>query len=253
VIPLLSEMKVWCIASMLSFQATLTLADEPEGDEVCALQVAQLAQRGRLIHAPPCSAGDHVKCPGSGNMCAGNQCCPGTSQTNNQAFSCPSADSDFTGCPAPKVEDSLCACVGQSCQNNGDCCLGDCQNVLGGNGKMCAPPPQYCSQEGQDCQNNADCCDGNCQIMLGGSPSCAPPPSCVQAGQSCENNGDCCDNDECKNVYGGSGKLCFPPSTSNCVAPGANCTGCVGCQNLQCCGGNTCHKLYHGDGYVCGT
>merc|ERR1712194_447247 len=106
----------------------------------------------------------------------------------------------------------------QTCQNNGDCCDNDeCQILLGGNGKVCGPPPHFCSQGGQPCQNN----------------------------------GDCCDNDECRNLYGGSGKICAPPSTSNCVAAGAFCSPtCPGCQIQQCCGGGTCHKL-HGDGYAC--
>merc|ERR1712086_219362 len=136
----------------------------------------------------PCSAGATVKCPGSGGMCAGNQCCPGTSQSNNQPFACPSAASDFTGCPAPKVDNCL-------------------------------------------------------------------DPACAASGQSCQNNGDCCDNDECHNLYGGNGKICVSPSTSNCVVAGAHCSPtCTGCPLQQCCGGSTCKALGNANGlprYAC--
>merc|ERR1712194_433424 len=128
--------------------------------------------------------------------------------------------------------------------------------LLGGNGKVCGPPPHFCSQGGQPCQNNGDCCDGNCKNKLGGyGKMCAPRPTCAQAGQSCQNNGDCCDNDECHNLYGGNGKICVSPSTSNCVVAGALCSPtCTGCPLQQCCGGSTCKALGNANGlprYAC--
>jgi len=39
-----------------------------------------------------CRVGDHVPCPGSGNMCAGNQCCPRSAVSGDKTFPCPSAD-----------------------------------------------------------------------------------------------------------------------------------------------------------------
>merc|ERR1712194_33599 len=36
-------------------------------------------------------------------------------------------------------------------------------------------------------------------------------PSCKPQGQSCENIGDCCGNNVCKNLMGGTGKVCGPP------------------------------------------
>lgn len=45
-----------------------------------------------------CKVGDAVQCPGSTNMCGGNQCCPDQS-------TCPSAENTFTGCQLPKKED----------------------------------------------------------------------------------------------------------------------------------------------------
>lgn len=46
-----------------------------------------------------CKVGDTVLCPGGGAaQCAGDQCCPG-------GITCPSADTSFTGCSAPKTVD----------------------------------------------------------------------------------------------------------------------------------------------------
>merc|ERR1712061_815825 len=42
-----------------------------------------------------CNPGDHVKCPGSGRMCAGNQCCP-RSYPGGLTFPCPSAENTWT-------------------------------------------------------------------------------------------------------------------------------------------------------------
>jgi hypothetical protein len=48
-----------------------------------------------------CRIGDIVKCPGSSDMCKGDQCCP-------DMAACPSANVDFKGCPHGKRYD----CVG---------------------------------------------------------------------------------------------------------------------------------------------
>jgi len=45
-----------------------------------------------------CSVGDSVSCPDSVLRCAGNQCC-------QDGSTCPSADSSFSECPAPKTFD----------------------------------------------------------------------------------------------------------------------------------------------------
>merc|ERR1711957_106215 len=38
------------------------------------------------------------KCPGSGNACTGNECCPGYAGSNGLTFPCPDADSTYVGC-----------------------------------------------------------------------------------------------------------------------------------------------------------
>merc|ERR1719382_2089297 len=45
-----------------------------------------------------CKIGADVHCPGSGNMCAGDQCCPGFAGSGGGTFPCPSASSGFSGC-----------------------------------------------------------------------------------------------------------------------------------------------------------
>jgi len=80
---------------------------EAGADETCALQVVHTkvasSKSDTLPFVPQCSdllkakktskrcaVGDRVPCPGSGNMCAGNECCP--SSTYGKTFPCPSAD-----------------------------------------------------------------------------------------------------------------------------------------------------------------
>ena len=45
-----------------------------------------------------CKAGADVQCPGSGNICAGDQCCPGYAGSGGGTFPCPSASIGFLGC-----------------------------------------------------------------------------------------------------------------------------------------------------------
>jgi len=45
-----------------------------------------------------CKVGDPVKCPNSGVMCEGNQCC-------RDGSTCPSAEDSFKGCQSPKESD----------------------------------------------------------------------------------------------------------------------------------------------------
>jgi len=45
-----------------------------------------------------CKVGAEVQCPGSGNACAGDQCCPGYANSGGATFPCPSASSGFSGC-----------------------------------------------------------------------------------------------------------------------------------------------------------
>lgn len=63
----------------------------------------------RTLAASRCSQGDHVPCPWTGVMCAGDQCCPGAEATNGETFTCPSASRDNVGCNRCKQVDCLAA------------------------------------------------------------------------------------------------------------------------------------------------
>merc|ERR1719282_690669 len=52
-----------------------------------------------------CSVGDHVSCPGSGTMCAGDQCCP--PGADGKTFPCPSATPGWSECEKD-VKESNC-------------------------------------------------------------------------------------------------------------------------------------------------
>jgi len=56
-----------------------------------------------------CRVGASVSCPGSGNMCAGDQCCPGTASSSGRTFPCPSATSGFADCEQAEKEESCVA------------------------------------------------------------------------------------------------------------------------------------------------
>jgi len=83
-------------------------------------------------------------------------------------------------------EPPTCVAQGESCGGPGmmdqTCCGGgECVNLLGGNGKTCAPPP-------------------------------SPSPQCVPSGGSCGGPGmmdlTCCDGGQCTQLLGGNGKSC---------------------------------------------
>lgn len=45
-----------------------------------------------------CQVGGEIQCPLSGEMCSGNECCPGVKESGGLAFPCPSASSTWCGC-----------------------------------------------------------------------------------------------------------------------------------------------------------
>jgi len=45
-----------------------------------------------------------VQCPGSASMCAGSQCCPGTSATQQRTFPCPNAKADYHLCAGNQTD-----------------------------------------------------------------------------------------------------------------------------------------------------
>merc|ERR1719330_611583 len=76
-----------------------------------------------------CHEGDHVPCPGSGNMCAGDQCCPRTAE-HPYTFPCPSASSTMVGC---ENDTKVADCVQKHAVE--PCCMGltaDCLSCSAG-------------------------------------------------------------------------------------------------------------------------
>lgn len=91
-----------------SASAGFSNCERPTKVTNCVKSENSLVERVRVSRkGSKCKQGDHVQCPKSGAMCAGNQCCPGRQGTGG-TFPCPSASPGFTGCENPtKVEDCL--------------------------------------------------------------------------------------------------------------------------------------------------
>merc|ERR1719162_771742 len=124
-------LKGWCIASVVALQVSHLLAAELDGDEGCASLTkvtdciapttaapttvaattsakAALVQKAHEKRTDYCEPAANVECPGSGNMCAGNQCCPGVEASGNLTFPCPSATKVVQGCGSlTKVTDCI--------------------------------------------------------------------------------------------------------------------------------------------------
>merc|ERR1719343_785432 len=116
-----------------------------------------------------CEKGAHVKCPGSGNMCAGDQCCPRTKESGEKTFPCPSASKDFAKCEnntkvsncvkkAMLVEDSGSDSCEKGahvkCPGSGNMCAGDqCCPRTKESGEKTFPCPSA-SKDFAKCENN---------------------------------------------------------------------------------------------------
>lgn len=95
---------------VLSFclSALALAASANHGDEevVCALQTRRTTPV-QATDDQTCNVGDHVPCPGSGTMCAGDQCCP--RGADGKTFPCPSATPGWSKCEKDAKESN---CVG---------------------------------------------------------------------------------------------------------------------------------------------
>jgi hypothetical protein len=111
--------------------------------------------------------------------------------------------------------DGNCQPLGLTCNNNSECCTGDCLNGA------CQPPA--CVSDNQACSASTDCCSGTC-----GNGKCVPlNTTCETLGNSCATSSQCC------SLFCEDG-ICA--QSSYCGQNGDICT-----TGTDCCGG-VCNK-----------
>jgi len=113
-----------------------------------------------------------------------------------------------------------CAAKSEQCHSWRPCCRDmQCENLLGGSGKVCVQKQPQCLQEDGICggsgQLTQSCCgDMQCKRLLGGSQMrCQKSqPQCVQENGICGGRGlltqSCCGSMQCKLQLGGSKMRC---------------------------------------------
>merc|ERR1740129_1963657 len=141
-----------------------------------------------------CAIGAHVQCPGSGNMCAGNQCCPRANY--GATFPCPSADPSWVSlCESPNKQSN---CVAEPC------CLGLTAECL-----ACSAG----KTEEEFCEENPH--TAGCAIAASARPCCMGlTAECLacSAGQSVE---EYCEENP---VAAGCEQPCCKAMTAECLA-----------------------------------
>jgi hypothetical protein len=104
------------------------------------------------------------------------------------------------------INTPCCVSLGGSCNDNNDCCTGNCTGSVaeasfdpseGGN--TCAAPANEgctaalssrCNTGQCACASDADCCIGNCVKSL--IPGTSGTRCCLETGQPCDAPADCC-------------------------------------------------------------
>jgi hypothetical protein len=80
-----------------------------------------------------------------------------------------------------------CRAIGALCEQDGDCCVGQCRAVNYPDETIC---DATCSTDGAACTQDAECCSTNC---TGSPPRCAPATSsCGRTGTACSTSAECC-------------------------------------------------------------
>lgn len=110
-----------------------------EGDDSALLSLRSSVSR-LSEKTEPCVLSSHVACPGAGNNCQGNQCCPRTAESNELTFPCPSADASFAGC-----------------ENNTK--VSNCRSASGPT-TPAPPSPEHNWPPATSCKTRADCMGG---------------------------------------------------------------------------------------------
>jgi len=157
---------------------------------------------------PPACPNKKV-CPGSGNACAGNQCCPAYAGSNGLTFPCPDAATSYAGCqsmkPASLVQTTKMDPPFRLCPGSGAQC----------NGNQCCPGISASDNKTFPCPN-ADATFNSCAGTL--------PPACPNK-KVCPGSGNACAGNQCCPAYAGSNGLTFP-------CPDAA-TSYAGCQSMK--------------------
>jgi hypothetical protein len=203
------------------------IEDCTSGKNVAQLaEVVHKASSMKPMALETCQVGDAVKCPNGGPVCAGDSCCP-------DGHACPSASSDFAGCPK---SGKLASCIGSGPSppapppnKTGTCQVGDAVKCANGGG-ICAG--DSCCPDGHACPSASDgfagCAKaGKVEDCTGAGPAPpAPPPSgTCQVGDAvnCPNGGPVCAGDSC----------C--PDGHACPSASSDFTGCAKAGKLQDC------------------
>jgi len=185
-----------------------------EGDEGFALlQTNQMHRDAQGLQPPAPSPGASVDCTYDSNTkCAGNQCCPRSTNTSDKTYPCPSADAGWDGCEtgiAALLQEAhphgggahvKCPYSGAGCAGN-QCCPGAAQtggktfpcpsadpnwnhcqaaapHPLNKLGEKCGTCGSYPGDAGA-CESQYECAKPN-NVMVGQCPICqypAPAPS----------------------------------------------------------------------------
>ncbi len=101
------------------------------------------------------------------------------------------------------VDVPCCVGVDQACDDNNDCCTGNCSgsNGVGSDGgSTCAEPVENegctvalssrCNSGMCACASDDDCCIGNCVAAT--IPGTSGKRCCLETGNPCDANADCC-------------------------------------------------------------
>merc|ERR1712087_10264 len=90
-------------------------------------------RQAALLENGHCTVEMSVSCPGSGEQCKGNQCCPRTKESGDKTFPCPSANSTYTGCES---DTKLSNCRQAALLENGHCTV-ETSVSCPGSGEQC--------------------------------------------------------------------------------------------------------------------
>lgn len=184
-----------------------------------------------ILTLPECTVGASVSCPFTGNACAGDQCCPGTWETNGETFVCPSASTDtLSGCGMGKVT----TCVPPPTTTTTTTTIAPCS--LG--------ESVSCPYSGVACAGD-QCCPGT-QETLFQTTTCPSASKAHVDGCSKPKVQDCLPelmlSQEKKTVRKHTQKTGFPITTTPSCSAGASVscpyTG-TACAGEQCCPGST--------------